>query len=70
MDWLSQRNIPYREKNVSQDGVALEELVALGYNSTPVVVIRTSAPVARGIVDGEQIIVGYSPSKLAEAFKT
>ena len=53
------------EKNVSDEGVK-EELFALGYQSTPVVVIKTSAKIARGTVDGEQIIVGYSPGKLAK----
>ena len=66
--WLTNHNIAFIEKNVEKEGVA-EELMGLGYKVTPVVVIKTSAPVARGIVEGEQVVVGYSPSKLSEALK-
>jgi hypothetical protein len=62
---LSEHSIPYSEKNVSEEGVK-DELFALGYQSTPVVVIQTSAKVARGTIEEEHIIVGFSPSKLAK----
>ena len=52
--WLKQKNIKFIEKNVESQGVA-EELFKLGYRSTPVIVIDNKT------------IVGYSPSKLAEA---
>tara|TARA_Y100000310_G_scaffold344482_1_gene457483 strand:- start:1515 stop:1688 length:174 start_codon:yes stop_codon:yes gene_type:complete len=55
MDWLHFHNIPYTEKNVSQKGV-VNELTALGYQATPVV-----------IIEGKQAIVGYNTKKLAEA---
>jgi len=42
------------EKSTSQEGVA-DELIKLGYRSTPV------------IVKGDKVIVGYSPAKLAQA---
>ena len=64
--WLSENNISFIEKNIEREGVA-DELIALGYKVTPVVVIKTSAPVARGIVKGEQVVVGYNTKKLAEA---
>jgi len=64
--WLNKNNIDFTEKNIEQEGVA-DELIALGYKVTPVVIIKTSAPVARGTVKGEQIVVGYSPNKLSEA---
>ena len=54
--WLKKNNIEYIEKNVGDDSVR-DEILALGYRTTPVVV-------------GEQgTVVGYSPSKLAEIFK-
>ena len=51
---MAAHKISYIEKKVSEEGVA-DELVALGYRSTPVVV-----------VDGKAI-VGYNTNRLAEA---
>jgi len=53
--WLTDNNIPFLEKNVEQAGIA-DELMALGYKVTPVI-----------FVEGGESIVGYSPSKLAQA---
>jgi glutaredoxin len=53
--WLSQRQVPYVEKNVREDPAALEELKGMGYNSVPVTVI-----------DGERI-VGFDVERLATA---
>ncbi len=64
--WLKNNNIAFIEKSIGQEGVS-EELMALGYKVTPVVVVKTSAPVARGTVEGERVIVGYNVKKLAEA---
>ena len=55
--YLSQRQAPFRERNVSEDREALHDLLALGYRSTPVTVI------------GDQTIVGYNPMKLEAAVK-
>jgi len=63
---LTNHNLSYIEKSISQEGVA-DELFALGYRTTPVIVIKSSVPVARGLVKGEQVIVGYNPNKLAQA---
>jgi arsenate reductase-like glutaredoxin family protein len=52
---LKKNNIEYTEKNASDSEVA-EELLGLGYRTTPV------------IVSDKGTIVGYSPSKLSEVF--
>lgn len=54
--WLQNNNIPYTEKNVSAYSSVRDELFNLGYRSTPVVV-----------TDSGEVIVGYSPPKLAAA---
>ena len=51
-EFLSQKGIPYTEKDVSQDEAALNELMGMGFYSTPVTVI-----------DGEPI-VGFDRAKL------
>jgi glutaredoxin-like protein NrdH len=53
--WLSQRQIPFTEKNVREDQVALDELKQMGFNSVPVTVI-----------DGQRI-VGFDQDRLAKA---
>jgi glutaredoxin-like protein NrdH len=53
--WLSQRQIPFTEKNVREDQSALDELRRMGYNSVPVTVI-----------DGERI-VGFNQERLTAA---
>jgi glutaredoxin len=53
--WLSQRQVPFTEKNVREDQSALDELRRMGYNSVPVTVI-----------DGERI-VGFDQERLAKA---
>ena len=53
--WLSQRQIPFVEKNVREDQVALDELKQMGFNSVPVTVI-----------DGLRI-VGFDQDRLAQA---
>lgn len=52
--WLRAKNINYIEKSVETASVA-DELILMGYRSTPVVVIE------------DTVVVGYSPRKLAEA---
>jgi len=52
--WLSQRQIPFTEKNVREDQVALDDLKRMGFNSVPVTVI-----------DGQRI-VGFDQDRLAK----
>lgn len=51
-EFLSQKGIPFVEKNVREDQVALRELMGLGYRSTPVT-----------LIDGEAV-VGFDPGML------
>ncbi len=53
--WLSQRQVPFTEKNVREDAAALEELKRMGYNSVPVTLI------------GEERILGFDQERLAKA---
>jgi len=53
--WLSQRQMPFTDKNVREDPVALDELKRMGFNSVPVTVI------------GEERIVGFDQERLAKA---
>ena len=53
--WLSQKQIPFTEKNVREDQVALDELKQMGFNSVPVTVING------------QRIVGFDQDRLAQA---
>lgn len=53
-EFLSQRNIPFVERDILQDETAIEELSELGYMTTPVVK-----------VDGE-VVVGFNRSRLEE----
>jgi len=53
--WLSQKQIPFTDKNVREDAAALDELKRLGYNSVPVTLI------------GEERIVGFDLERLAKA---
>lgn len=51
MEFLSQKGIPYTEKNVRENATALEELRAMGYSGVPVTVI-----------DGKRIVGFDKPS--------
>jgi glutaredoxin len=53
--WLSQRQVPFTDKNVREDSVALDELKRMGFNSVPVTVING------------QRIVGFDQDHLAKA---
>ncbi len=53
--WLSQRQIPFTDKNVREDAVALDELKRMGYNSVPVTLI------------GDERILGFDQERLAKA---
>ena len=49
MEYLSQKGIPYIEKNVSKDQEAVQELMSMGLRSLPVIVI------------GEERLSGFNP---------
>lgn len=53
-EFLSQRGIPFEERDVLKDETAIEELSELGYMTTPVVKI-----------DGE-VVVGFNRKRLEE----
>ncbi len=55
--YLSQKGLEFTERNVSLDEDARDDLLSLGYRSTPVTVID------------DQKVVGYSPPKLEEALQ-
>ncbi|MCE2464632.1 MAG: glutaredoxin family protein [Dehalococcoidia bacterium] len=55
--YLSQKGLEFTERNVSLDENARDDLLSLGYRSTPVTVID------------DQKVVGYSPPKLEEALQ-
>lgn len=56
-EFLSQKDIPFQERDIAQDPGALADLKKLGYMTTPVIVI-----------DGS-VIVGFDAAKINEAFK-
>ncbi len=51
-EFLSQRSIPYVDRDISKDDQALDELSKLGYMTTPVVKI-----------DGD-VVVGFDRKRL------
>ena len=50
--WLSQRGVSFVEANISVDESARQNLLDMGYRTTPVVTI------------GKDVIVGYSTARL------
>lgn len=54
-EYLSQKQIPFQERDVTQDPGAVQELQRLGYMTTPVTVI-----------DGA-VIVGFDAAKIDSA---
>jgi glutaredoxin len=55
MEYLSQKGVPYTEKNVATDPSAVEELMSMGLRSLPVIVI------------GEERLSGFNPSAIDAA---
>ena len=55
MEFLKQKGVPFTAKNVSEDVGAQEELIALGSRSTPTIKI------------GDEVLIGFSPSKILKA---
>ncbi|HZQ70532.1 MAG TPA: glutaredoxin domain-containing protein [Terriglobales bacterium] len=57
-EYLSQKNIQFEDKDITKDGLALEELKKLGYMTTPVLVIDAS------------VIVGFDRAKIDVALRS
>ena len=55
MEYLRQKGVAFTAKNVSHDTEAQEELVSLGSRSTPTLKI------------GDEVLIGFSPSKISKA---
>ncbi|HKZ52636.1 MAG TPA: glutaredoxin family protein [Candidatus Acidoferrales bacterium] len=53
-EFLSQKGVEFRERNVAEDPAALAELEKLGYMTTPVTVID------------DQVVVGFARDRLEE----
>ena len=53
--YLSQKEVPFTEKNISIDEEARTSLLKMGRSTTPVTVI------------GEELVVGYQPDALQKA---
>lgn len=53
-EFLSQKGVPFKERDVAQDPQALSEPEALGVMTTPVTVI------------GEEVIVGFDRARLEQ----
>lgn len=54
MEYLSQNDVEFEEKNVQQDAQARKELMAKGIMAVPVIAI------------GEEFIVGFDKAKIAK----
>ena len=57
--WLNINGYQFEEKNVSENMEYGKELMAMGYRSTPVVVIKNPFH--------DESIVGFNPNKLKDA---
>jgi glutaredoxin len=55
MEFLKQKGVPFTARNVSEDAEAQQELIALGSRSTPTIKV------------GDEILIGFSPSKILKA---
>jgi glutaredoxin len=55
MEYLSQKGIPFTEKNVARDPEAVQELISMGLRSLPVIVI------------GDKRLRGFNPAAIDEA---
>jgi glutaredoxin 3 len=56
-EYLSQKGVQFREKDIMQDPTALDDLKKLGYMTTPVIVINGA------------VIIGFDTAKIDEALK-
>ena len=55
MEYLSQKGVPFTEKNVSRDQSAVQDLVKMKARSLPVIVI------------GDKLLHGFNPKAIDEA---
>jgi glutaredoxin 3 len=55
MEYLSQKGIPFTEKNVARDPSAVQELMSMGLRSLPVIVI------------GDKRLSGFNPKAIDAA---
>ena len=55
MEYLSQKGVPYTEKNVARDPEAVQELMSMGLRSLPVIVI------------GDERLSGFNPAAIDAA---
>jgi glutaredoxin len=55
MEYLSQKGVPFTEKNVARDPSAVQELMSMGMRSLPVVVI------------GDKRLSGFNPKAIDAA---
>jgi len=56
-EYLSQKGVPFQERDIAQDPSALADLKKLGYMTTPVIVI-----------DGS-VVVGFDADKISQALQ-
>ncbi len=57
MEFLSQKGVPFIAKDVSTDEDAQRELIQLGSRSTPTIKVD------------DEVLIGFSPSKLLAVLK-
>ena len=55
MEYLSQKGVPYTERNVARDQEAVQELMSMGLRSLPVIII------------GEERLSGFNPKAIDAA---
>ncbi len=57
--WLSQQNVEFEERNIRNDASYIDEVVALGSQSTPTTVIEDGT-------GQRHVVVGFQAGKLKE----
>jgi glutaredoxin len=55
MEYLSQKGVPFTEKNVAYNPEAVQDLMSMGLRSLPVIII------------GDKRLSGFNPAKIDEA---
>lgn len=55
MEYLSQKGVPFTEKNIARDPSAVQELMGMGMRSLPVIVI------------GDKRLSGFNPKAIDAA---
>ena len=57
-EYLSQKGIPFEERDIAQDPTALADLKKLGYMTTPVIVIDSAVIVGFDVDKIDQVLQG------------